>query len=69
MCCCCLWFHSNCVRLTVLPIGTKVTVHKREAGELLLINAAQDIVWHGRQDGVLFGKFGVEIEGVSRVAL
>lgn len=72
------WFVADDVRvcavqrapsLTVLPVRAKVPINKREAGEFVLVDASYDVVWHGRQDRFLFGKFGVEIQRVSRITL
>lgn len=67
-----VWFSSTTHHfgiLKVLPIWSKVGVHKRKSSKFLLIDASNNVVWHRRQNRILFGEFGVEIQCISWISL
>lgn len=52
-----------------LALGSILLVHEREAWELFLIYATNNIVWYGRQHWIFTSKLGVEIDGITCTSL
>lgn len=52
-----------------LPLRAELLVEEREAGELVLVDAADDVVGNGRQHRLLARKFRVEIDGITCASL